>query len=261
MTRLEKSWYGSLQPELLDVIADKVAHMITPHTVPDPDEYLILPLPTFIQQLIRRSKTQTGTLLIVMILLERLANRLGHRRQLIMGMSTAPQRIFLATLILSTKLFHDTSPKNIHWVSFANDLFHLHDINLMERQLLTLLDFQLTVSKDEFDQVVDQLKRLKFDSPVAPDPFWQSPKNICQKHDKPSSLDRPPWRHLTAVIHSSLSSSSSSSSVSSASSRCLSTPSSSHAWLYPSSPMSFVSRFMPKADATAFHLLDPSPLR
>jgi hypothetical protein len=54
-------------------------------------------------------------------------------------MASAPQRIFLASLIISTKLIHDNAPKNKHWLTFSDDYFKLAEINLMEKQFLTLM--------------------------------------------------------------------------------------------------------------------------
>ena len=51
-------------------------------------------------------------------------------------------RVFLATLIVTAKYLNDSSPKNIHWAKHA-DLFDVAEINLMEKQLLYLLDYDL----------------------------------------------------------------------------------------------------------------------
>ncbi|CAO3589928.1 unnamed protein product [Absidia cylindrospora] len=74
-------------------------------------------------------------------------------------MATAPQRILLASLIVSTKLIHDTSPKNKHWKEFASNYFELNEINLMEKQFLTLMDFNLSISKADFQNAVNWYQR------------------------------------------------------------------------------------------------------
>jgi G1/S-specific cyclin PLC1 len=51
-------------------------------------------------------------------------------------------RVFLATLIVTAKYLNDSSPKNIHWANYAA-LFEVAEINLMEKQLLYLLDYDL----------------------------------------------------------------------------------------------------------------------
>ena len=56
--------------------------------------------------------------------------------------------MFLATLIVSAKYFNDSSPKNKHWTKYCA-LFTAPEVNLMERQLLFLLDYDLRVEEPE----------------------------------------------------------------------------------------------------------------
>lgn len=57
-------------------------------------------------------------------------------------------RVFLATLIVAAKYLNDSSPKNKHWSAYAA-LFDLAEVNLMEKQLLFLLDYDLRFNEDE----------------------------------------------------------------------------------------------------------------
>ena len=57
-------------------------------------------------------------------------------------------RVFLATLIVTAKYLNDSSPKNSHWASYAV-LFDVNEINLMEKQLLYLLDYDLRFFESE----------------------------------------------------------------------------------------------------------------
>ena len=50
--------------------------------------------------------------------------------------------MFLATLIVAAKYLNDASPKNRHWAQYAR-IFPIEEINLMEKQLLYLLDYDL----------------------------------------------------------------------------------------------------------------------
>lgn len=152
-SQLEKSWMDSrVSPELITLLTHQVGKIVplpihgsTRHTkynkttahsnVTDPTT--IPALEEFIDLLTRRSRTRTGTVLVALILLTRLSQRLGLVATT--GLDSAPQRIFLASLIISTKLIHDTSPKNKHWLTFANGYFELDEINLMEKQFLTLM--------------------------------------------------------------------------------------------------------------------------
>ncbi|KAI8093625.1 uncharacterized protein BX664DRAFT_330170 [Halteromyces radiatus] len=160
-SQLEKSWMESrISHELVSLLTHEVSMIVTPIFNPTLHMTTIPSLHDFIDILVRKSRTRTGTLLVALILLNRLSYRLGY---VTTGMASAPQRIFLASLIVSTKLIHDTSPKNKHWLAFANDYFELDEINLMEKQFLTLMDFNLSISSHDFQQVVDRYRQLQKD--------------------------------------------------------------------------------------------------
>lgn len=57
-------------------------------------------------------------------------------------------RVFLATLICAAKYLNDSSPKNKHWCRYAQ-MFSQAEINLMEKQLLFLLDYNLSITEEE----------------------------------------------------------------------------------------------------------------
>ena len=57
-------------------------------------------------------------------------------------------RVFLATLIVTAKYLNDSSPKNSHWANHAV-MFDTVEINLMEKQLLYLLDYDLRFDEEE----------------------------------------------------------------------------------------------------------------
>ncbi|KAI9304457.1 hypothetical protein BJ944DRAFT_240536 [Cunninghamella echinulata] len=168
-SKLEKSWLDSrISHELVSLLTSEVSNIVAPSSSTIKSECsstnlittttCIPPLHDFIDLLTRRSRTKTGTLLIAFILLNRLSYRLGY---VTTGMASAPQRIFLASLIISTKLINDTSPKNKHWMTFANDYFELNEINLMEKQFLTLMDFNLSITEKDFQQAVNRYKQLQ----------------------------------------------------------------------------------------------------
>jgi hypothetical protein len=71
------------------------------------------------------------------------------------GMRCTVHRIFLASLILAAKNLNDSSPKNKHWArytvvkGFEGFGFSLPEVNLMERQLLFLLDWDTRVTEED----------------------------------------------------------------------------------------------------------------
>ena len=76
-------------------------------------------------------------------------------------------RVFLAVLICAAKYLNDSSPKNMHWQKYGR-FFSLAEVNLMEKQLLYLLDYQLRVEEGE---LLDSQKAFYRSLDAAPEPI------------------------------------------------------------------------------------------
>ncbi|KAK9695271.1 PHO85 cyclin-1 [Basidiobolus ranarum] len=80
-----------------------------------------------------------------MVYLDRLRQKLPEFAR---GMQCTCHRIFLAALVIASKYLNDASPKNIYWARYTT-IFSLTEVNLMERQLLELLKFDLRITTEE----------------------------------------------------------------------------------------------------------------
>ena len=108
-------------------------------------------LMTFLTKLIKYTNVYTGTLMATLIYLQKLKTKLPNNAQ---GLPCTRHRILLSCLILSSKFHNDSSPKNKHWAKYTDGLFNVKDINLMERQLIYLLNWDLRVTNEEMVEVL-----------------------------------------------------------------------------------------------------------
>ncbi|KJR86894.1 cyclin [Sporothrix schenckii 1099-18] len=116
-------------------------------------------LEEFISQLVVSSNVQVPTLMSTLVYLNRLKS---HLQPMAKGLRCTTHRIFLASLILSAKYLNDSSPKNKHWANYSvittefyNFGFSRTEVNLMEKQLLFLLDWDLRISEEDLYHNLD----------------------------------------------------------------------------------------------------------
>jgi G1/S-specific cyclin PLC1 len=117
-------------------------------------------LADYIRGLAAQSNVQMPTLSVTLVYLNRLKSKLPTvatgtstlaRLDCIAdlpGMTCTRHRVFLAVLICAAKYLNDSSPKNMHWFKYGR-FFSSAEVNLMEKQLLYLLDYNLRVTEED----------------------------------------------------------------------------------------------------------------
>ncbi|KXJ88536.1 hypothetical protein Micbo1qcDRAFT_166580 [Microdochium bolleyi] len=136
----------------------------TPPRTPSPravrsDDSSLPTLEEFITKLVVSSNVQVPTLMSTLVYLTRLRSRLQPMAK---GLRCTTHRIFLAALILTAKYLNDSSPKNKHWANYSNITteaysfgFSRTEVNLMEKQLLFLLDWELRITEEDLYRELD----------------------------------------------------------------------------------------------------------
>ncbi len=137
----------------------------------------------FITQLVISSNVQVPTLMSSLVYLRRLKSRLQPMAK---GLRCTTHRIFLASLILAAKYLNDSSPKNKHWANYSvvstqaySFGFSRTEVNLMEKQLLFLLDWDLRITDADLYRELDA-----FLAPIRTDIEARHLRRMRRKHEQ-----------------------------------------------------------------------------
>jgi PHO85 cyclin-1 len=112
----------------------------------DPSPEPLPPLHQFISRLYYKSQVPATTFLATAVYLQSVKKILLQRMP--SGIQSTCHRIFLAVLVLASKVLDEDAPRNLEWVRYAGGVFNLREVNLMERQLLVLLDWDVRIIED-----------------------------------------------------------------------------------------------------------------
>ncbi|SCV68326.1 BQ2448_447 [Microbotryum intermedium] len=121
----------------------------------------------FIAYALYRTRLPINIIYQALLLLSRLKARYPSAR----GTSTSPHRLFLSSLMLSSKISMDDTYSNKSWQVVGQGLFSLREVNQMERELFAFLGWNVVVRDEELaawvTEVVEPYK-VERDAASAP---------------------------------------------------------------------------------------------
>ncbi|KAL4400433.1 cyclin-dependent protein serine/threonine kinase regulator [Malassezia pachydermatis] len=144
-----------------------------------------LRLSYFIAYALYRTRLPMTVMYSALCLLKRLKTRYPVAR------GSSGHRLFISAFMLSCKMICDDSYNNKSWVIVGQNMFTLHEINQMERELFSYLDFQLKVEPEELAAfaaelewygapalTLDDLKRTRIVAPTSVTASRSAPKSM-----------------------------------------------------------------------------------
>ncbi|KAJ3043388.1 hypothetical protein HDV00_005086 [Rhizophlyctis rosea] len=146
---------GAINPHILDLVASAASTVINCDSTTSPNAINTLPtLLDFLSTLTSRSRVHLISVLAALTYLRRISQKLPTTAR---GLPCTAHRLLLAALLLGCKYTSDAPLNNRAWAEFA-ELFPLAEVNLMERQLLFLLDFDLRMSERDLMDVLPSMQ-------------------------------------------------------------------------------------------------------
>ncbi|GAA6058562.1 hypothetical protein JCM10212_007001 [Sporobolomyces blumeae] len=125
----------------------------TPPQSPKPTGPQIPQLGEFIAYALYRTRLPVSITHQALLLLTRLKTRYPSAR----GTSTSPHRLFLSSLMLSSKISMDDTYSNKSWQIVGQGLFELKEVNQMERELFAFLGWNVVVRDEELAAWVEDV--------------------------------------------------------------------------------------------------------
>lgn len=180
----------------LDVTVQAIAS-IWPNSNCTPSQRPIANLNTFLHHILKHSRTTHSTLQLAIFYLFRIRPKVQERHTNDVYIACG-RRMFLAALICAHKFLQDKTYKNSAWSKVSG--LDVSEINHAEKVMLQLLDYQLFVKKETYDQWVSMLQtHLHIPSPSSPSHFSLTSSHLSCTLPSPTSS---PLSPSSSVVHS-----------------------------------------------------------
>ncbi|KAG0163956.1 hypothetical protein DFQ28_007386 [Apophysomyces sp. BC1034] len=167
---------------LVDVTVQAIASIWpTSTSTPTTGGRPIATINTFLHHILKHSRTTHSTLQLAIFYLFRVRPRIQEKKAHDDVYTSCGRRMFLAALICAHKFLQDKTYKNSAWSKVSG--LDVTEINHAEKVMLQLLDYQLYVKKETYDQWIGMLQNhLKLQPILAapPAPASSSPPEDLQ---------------------------------------------------------------------------------
>ncbi|KAF8633442.1 hypothetical protein AX17_004612 [Amanita inopinata Kibby_2008] len=110
-------------------------------------------LPQFIAYALHRTKLHASVVIAGLILLQRLKARFPSAK------GSSGHRLFISAYMIASKVICDDTYSNKSWAIVAQGLFSLREINQMEREMCSYLDWELTVDSETLQRFERAIKK------------------------------------------------------------------------------------------------------
>jgi hypothetical protein len=122
-------------------------------------------LPYFIAYALHRTKLHPSVTIAALVLLQRLKARFPTAR------GSSGHRLFISAFMIASKVICDDTYSNKSWSIVAQGMFALREVNQMEREMCSYLEWELTVDNPILSNFEDMVIR-DFSSPEGPYPSY-----------------------------------------------------------------------------------------
>ncbi|KAF8911483.1 hypothetical protein CPB84DRAFT_1761932 [Gymnopilus junonius] len=124
---------------LAKLAARFITHLFACPDYPQSSSQSQAKLPYFIAYALHRTKLHSAVTFAALVLLQRLKARFPSAR------GSSGHRLFISAYMISSKVMCDDTYSNKSWCIVAQGMFTLREVNQMEREMCTYLDWELTV--------------------------------------------------------------------------------------------------------------------
>ncbi|RDB25261.1 PHO85 cyclin-2 [Hypsizygus marmoreus] len=165
-----EQFYG--HEEIARLSARFITHLFACPEMPPASTNSQSKLPNFIAYALHRTKLHESVTFAALILLQRLKARFPTAR------GSSGHRLFISAFMIASKVICDDTYSNKSWSIVAQGMFSLREINQMEREMCSYLDWELSVD----DNILTTFEeRLREDFKSADGPYPTFPLSMVSK--------------------------------------------------------------------------------